>query len=124
MIFCGPRLLLCGPYYTLLLYCTILENTRFLARQGLFLRGDGNENNSNFKQLFLLRPNDNTFAEWLCEHKDNYLSKDIQNDLLGLMAKCVLSEISSNIQQSTFYSLMADETTDAGNKEQLVIIYH
>ena len=40
------------------------------------------------------------------------------------MAKCVLSEIPSNIQQSTFYSLMADETTDAGNKEQLVVVYH
>ena len=40
------------------------------------------------------------------------------------MAKHVLSEISSNIQQFKFYSLMADETTDAGNKEQLVIVYH
>ena len=33
-------------------FLTILENTKFLARQGLPLRGDGNENNSNFKQLF------------------------------------------------------------------------
>ena len=39
------------------------------------------------------------------------------------MAKRVLSEISFNIQQSTFYSLMADETTDVGNKEQLVVVY-
>jgi len=39
------------------------------------------------------------------------------------MAKRVLEEISSSIQKSTFFSLMADETTDAANKEQLVIVY-
>ena len=25
MLFCGPRLLLCGPYYTVLLYCMIVH---------------------------------------------------------------------------------------------------
>ena len=39
------------------------------------------------------------------------------------MAKKILEEIASNIQQSTFFSLMADETTDAANKEQLVVVY-
>ena len=40
------------------------------------------------------------------------------------MAEHILKEISLNIQQSTFYSLMADETTDAANREQLVMVYH
>ena len=39
------------------------------------------------------------------------------------MAKHILEEIASHIQQSTFFSLMADETTDAANKEQLVVVY-
>lgn len=63
------------------------------------------------------------FQEWLSRRNDTYLSKDIQNEILGLMAKQMLQEISLNIQQSTFYSLMADKTTDAANKEQLVIVY-
>ena len=37
------------------------------------------------------------------------------------MAEHKLKEISLNIQQSTFYCLMADETTDTANREQLVI---
>lgn len=84
---------------------------------------DGNESDSNFKQLFLLRSEGKVFQEWLSRRNDTYLSKDIQNEILGLMAKHILQEISLIIQKSTFYSLMADETTDAANKEQLVIVY-
>jgi len=51
------------------------------------------------------------------------LSNNIQSDLLKLMANCVLDEVSSNIQKPAFFSLMADETTDAANKEQLVTVY-
>ena len=104
-------------------FLTILENAKFLARQGLPLRGDGDESNSNFKQPFLLRSEGSVFEEWLSKRTDTYLSNNIQNDLLRLMAKRVLDEISSSIQKSTFFSLMADETTDAANKEQLVIVY-
>ena len=38
---------------------TILQNVRFLARQGLPLKGDGTEDNSNFMQTLLLRAEDN-----------------------------------------------------------------
>ena len=40
-------------------FLTILSNTRFLAHQGLPLRGDGTEADSNFIQLFHLRGEDN-----------------------------------------------------------------
>ena len=70
-----------------------------------------------------MRSEGSVFEEWLSKRTDTYLSKNIQNDLLRLMAKRVLEEISSSIQKSTFFSLMADETTDAANKEQLVIVY-
>ena len=39
------------------------------------------------------------------------------------MAEHTLKEITLNIQQSTFHSLMADKTTDAANREQLIIVY-
>ena len=40
------------------------------------------------------------------------------------MDEHILKEISLNIQWSTFYSLIADKTTNAANREQLVIVYH
>ena len=37
------------------------------------------------------------------------------------MALGLLREISANIRSATFYTIMADETADISNKEQLVI---
>ena len=58
---------------------TILQNVRFLARQGLPLRGDGTEDNSNFMQVLQLRAVDNTLNhEWLKRKNETYTTKDIQ----------------------------------------------
>ena len=63
---------------------------------------------------------DPCLAEWL-EKTNKYISHDIQNELLKVMALSVLRDISCSIHKSTFYSIMCDECTDASNKEQLVI---
>ena len=52
---------------------------------------------------------------------DKYTSPDIQNEILEVMARCVLCEISKNIQNAAFFTVMADETADVSNKEQLVV---
>ena len=58
----------------------ILSNLRFLARQGIALRGDGDEKDSNFIQLLKLRGNDDPRIEtWLQRKTDKYISHDIQN---------------------------------------------
>ena len=38
-----------------------------------------------------------------------------------MLAK-ILEEISSSIQKANFYTVIADESTDASNKEQVVIV--
>ena len=38
------------------------------------------------------------------------------------MARRLLGDITKRIQKAKFFTLMADEATDAGNKEQLVIV--
>ena len=43
--------------------------------------------------------------------------------MLKLMAVKLLGDITKRIQKVKFFTLMADETTDAGNKEQLVIVF-
>ena len=103
---------------------TILENIKFLVRQGLPLRGDGVEDNSNFMQVLQLRAIDNPHIhEWLKRKNDIYTAKDIQNEMVKLMAHACLRQISSDLQHAEYYTMMADETTDASNKVQLVTVF-
>ena len=43
------------------------------------------------------------------------------NEMLEALALDMLREIAENIQNATFFTIMADETADVSNKEQLVI---
>ncbi len=49
--------------------------------------------------------------------------KDIQNEIARLMAHKIMRDITSNLHQAEFYSILADETTDVSNKEQLVSVF-
>ena len=46
---------------------------------------------------------------------------EIQNELIEIMALQVLWEIVKNIQDAVIYTVLADETADVSNKEQLVL---
>ncbi len=100
----------------------VLQNIRFLARQGLPLRGDGDECGSNFTQLLRLRGVDHKGVDsWMSKKTNKYTSPDIQNECLQLMALFILREVSRNIAGSHCFSVMADECTDCSNKEQFTI---
>ena len=102
----------------------ILSNIRFLARQSIAIRGDGDEENSNFIQLFKLRGEDDPkFAKWMEKKTDKYVSADIQNQLLKVMGLQVLRDIATSLHSAEFYSIMVDETTDVSNKEQAVLCF-
>ena len=49
------------------------------------------------------------------------MSLNAQNEVLQIMALKVLCGIASDIAESGYYSIMADESIDASNIEQLVI---
>ena len=51
-----------------------------------------------------------------------YTSPTIQNELLGVMSDIIRKEISAEIQEAGFYSIMADESKDVSKKEQLSIV--
>ena len=108
---------------------------RLLARQGLALRGDsvitaacetvdGNihmssEPDSNVHQLFEFVVG---FDERLFKKKTNkYISTDIRNEMLEVMALTVLRGIVSSIRGRKF-TIMVDETTDSSTKEQCIIV--
>ena len=103
-------------------FLKILSNVKFLARQGLPLRGDGDETDSNFVQLLKLRAEDDSRVhDWLKKKTDKYTSADMQNELLKVMALQVLRGVTSDLHGSLFYSVMVDESTDISNKEQVVM---
>ena len=45
----------------------------------------------------------------------------MHNEMLKVMALQILRDVAANIRNSTFFSIMADETTDKTNREQVVI---
>ncbi len=100
----------------------ILSNIRFLSRQGLAFRGDGDEADSNFIQLLKLRGLDDPRIDtWLSRKTNKYTSNNAQNEILKVMALSALRKITAELSQTQFFCIMSDESTDASNREQLVI---
>ena len=96
----------------------VLQNIRFLARQGLSPRRDGDESSSNFVQLLRLRGVDHEGIDsWLQKKINKYTSPDSQNECRQLMALHILRKVSHNIACSHCFSVLADECTDCSNKE-------
>ena len=90
---------------------TVLETLQFLGRQGLALRGDASEDESNFIQLLKLRNKDfPELVEWMRKKTDKYISHVIQNEIC---------DISEKIRDS-FYAIICDEYNDMSNKERSV----
>ena len=58
--------------------------------------------------------------QWIERKACKYTSPENQNEIISIMA-LQLREIASSIQKARFFTLMADEETDAANKEQVVI---
>ena len=57
--------------------------------------------------------------DWLQKKKGKFTSHDTQNEILKLMALSVLREIAVSLQRTELYTIMADECTDIGNREQV-----
>ena len=102
--------------------CLILASIRFLARQGLALRGDVEES-SNLIQLLWSRAEDKPeILQWIEKSARKHSFPENQNEMLELMAHHALREILENIHSSPFIVVMVDETTDKSNKEQLTLV--
>lgn len=85
-----------GPRQYLL---KVIQDVRFLARQGLALRGDGDKQDSDFVQLLHFQGNDApTILQYLKKKTDKYSSPQIQSEILQVMALKVTRERSE--QQS------------------------
>ena len=101
----------------------IISSIKFLGRQGLAIRGDGTETDSNLQQLLKMKADeDSNLTEWLKRKENVYTSPDIQKEVIKLMGHQVFRDISGDLQKSSFLTVMADETTDSSNHEQVTLI--
>lgn len=87
------------------------------------MQGDGKgEFTVNFNELYHLRGENNPFLmEWAKHKGSDYTSYDMQKEMLNVMALKKFREIAGEIRSAEFDAIMADETSDISNTEQLVI---
>lgn len=101
---------------------SLLKCLRFLARQGLPLRGH-DETESNYSQLRSLCADfDAPLHNWLNRYHD-YCSPEIQNEMLNLMSTTIIRAICQEIRQvqpsqPAVFSVIVDGTKDISGTEQ------
>ena len=99
----------------------ILSCIQFLARQGLPLRGHGNDNDGNLLQPLKFQGGDE-IKDWLQSKASKCTSHEVQNSFLKMMALDVLRNVTEKLQKSPYLTIMIDETTDVTNQEQVTIV--
>ena len=85
------------------MFLLILEVIRFLVWQGLLLRGDDNDVESNFIQLLHLRSK-HCVPQNIHQVRNKYTSHEIQNECIQIMALHILRELSKCIASAGFFA--------------------
>ncbi len=94
-----------------------LRLLKYLKRQGLATRGHCEEEGNLMQLLLTTSQHDVTMKKWIADGK--YMSHDIINEQIQLMAHHVLRGLLASIKEAKFYSIICDETQDISGKEQL-----
>ncbi|XP_026819055.1 zinc finger MYM-type protein 1-like [Rhopalosiphum maidis] len=111
----------------------IMSVVQFLGHQNLAFRGSSDQlfkhNNGNFLKLIeLMAKYDSVMAEHvrrIINSKKNishYLGKDIQNEMINLLAQSIKSRIVTMVSEAKYYSIILDCTPDISHSELMTII--
>ena len=110
----------------------VIETLAFLAKQNIAIRGHMEDRHTicetsysnwgNFLELLHLRSKDlpwfkEKFEDLTNRHR-HWLSPEIQNEILDLIANNVTKIIVDEVLESRMYSIIADETLDVSRDEQ------
>ena len=69
-----------------------MSSIQFLSRQGLAIRGDGDESDNNLHQLLSMKAEEDSNLNDRLKRKENvYTSPEIQNEIIKVMALQVFS---------------------------------
>ena len=84
-------------------FLKVLSTIRFLARQALLLRGDGEEKDLYFYQLLsVCGENLPNITAMMAKKQLKYIPHDIQNEMRCIMTQQALQRIISQLQSSFF----------------------
>ncbi|XP_040294397.1 zinc finger MYM-type protein 1-like [Bufo bufo] len=109
----------------------LLQIIRWMAKNNLPFRGSSDtvftEHNGIFLQLLeLISEFDLVLKEHLQRAKEgtnaHYLSKDMQNKFLRLIADAVIEIIIKKVRQAKYFSIIVDCTPDISKQEQLSLV--
>jgi len=96
----------------------VISTVKYLARQGLPLRGH-TDDNGNFRQLLHLRADDAHELKLWLNKTTNYTSPASQNEILDLFSHAVIRNIVKSVKdESKYFALIVDGTQDCSGKEQ------
>jgi len=96
---------------------TVISSIRYLCRSGNALRGHDHEG-GNLMELLEERTLDVPLLHQWLERRYSFVSSDIQNEIVEIMAHAVLRDVANEIRACPFFSVIADGTTDVGGLEQ------
>ncbi|XP_053968442.1 uncharacterized protein LOC128869864 [Anastrepha ludens] len=100
----------------------IFSTLKALAIQGLPIRGDNNDERSNFMTFLQARAEDVVeLKAWLQRDGHKWLHHRSQNEILELMATTVSMEIIEDIRNTEYCSILLDETSDVSRIEQVSV---
>ena len=110
----------------------MLKTIIFCGRNNIALRGrrddsPTNENlQGNFQALlaFRVESGDRNLQEHLQTAPRNatYISKTIQNEMITTVGKYIINNLSREMKECKYFSILADEAADVSNKEHLSVV--
>ena len=111
---------------------SLLKTIIFCGRNNIALRGlrDNNPTNENlqgnFQALlaFRVESGDRNLQEHLQTAPRNatYISKTIQNEMITTVGKYIINNLSREMKECKYFSILADEAADVSNKEHLSVV--
>ncbi|XP_027882815.1 zinc finger MYM-type protein 1-like isoform X1 [Xiphophorus couchianus] len=98
----------------------IVSSIKYLVRQGQALRGHDDDDSNLYQLLKNLAEDDALLAKWLLRSQKEYLSPQIQNEILCSMSNSIVSEIADKIRNLPIFefAIIMDGTQDISGKEQ------
>ncbi|CAH6790881.1 Zmym1 [Phodopus roborovskii] len=105
----------------------IIENILFLGKQCLLLKGNDQSvssiNKGNFLELLEIRARDKggEVFRLMSSHVDFYRSTQVQEEIIEIIKAEILQDIVNEINVSSAFSIICEETTDSATKGQLSV---